>query len=256
MPFTLPPPAELERRARIVAFVDTLLEPELDMRTYDFDETWARGERLFAARDNEGSHAFVWFGRPGAFVRGRDRGKAALRTERLFDGLPAAYAKLTREPAFELDGDSVAAWWDRKAWKGTGGAARLLGVLDGNPASFIRYARDYHEVTLDRAVLASLYRGDPLTAETLGKLAPEADARWAWALAKKRGLKTRGAAPKHWAQGLAKAPEGDAEFKVVSLGDEALLVVADRVQLRAARAGLYEKLIDQVRATLRAAGAR
>jgi hypothetical protein len=256
MPFSLPPPAELERRAGVVAFVDTLLEPELASRTYDLDAGWARGERLFAARDNEGSHAFVWFGRAGAFIRGRDARKAAVAAERLFDGLPAAYGKLTREAAFDLDGDSFAAWWDGKRWVVRGGSLPLLGVLDGKPASFARYAARYHEARVDEAALASLHEGDPLTAELLGKLAPEADARWAWALAKKRGFKTRGAAPRHWTAGLARAPEGDAEFKVVRLDDDAMLVVAGRVQLRATKAGLYEKLIDGVRATLRKAGAR
>src|SRR5688572_3479586 len=116
MPFVLPPPGELERRARIVAFLDTLLEPEVASRTYDHQAAWRRGEGLFVARNHEGDHAFIWFGRAGAFIRGRLGARPAVPAARLFQGLPAAYAGPARERAFDLDGDSFAVWWHRKRW--------------------------------------------------------------------------------------------------------------------------------------------
>ncbi len=48
---------------------------------------------------------------------------------------------------------------------------------------------------------------------------------------------------------------GEAEFKVIRVGDETRLVVGGKVQLRAKKDGLYLELIESVRAALRAAGA-
>lgn len=44
---------------------------------------------------------------------------------------------------------------------------------------------------------------------------------------------------------------GEAEFKVIRVGDETRLVVGGKVQLRATKAGLYLDLLEHVRASLR-----
>lgn len=275
MPLSLPPPAELERRARLIAYLDTLLEPELSLRYFDFNGAWNKGERMFSMRSGEGDHAFAWFGAAGALVRGKHSERKAVPEERLFEGLPPAMTATKKEPAFQLGGDSLATWAPRgkSAWQSAkdplkGGMGDLLGVLDGDPKSFAKYANDYHDVKLDLAALGSFYEGGAVTPEWIAGLSDAIDPVRALALAKELGLPTRGnattgkkgasAKPRPGASSprIAEEPLGDAEFKIVRHGNETMLVVGGKIQLKAARKDLYYEIIEQVRVALRAAGAK
>jgi len=262
----LPPPAELERRARRIAYLDTLLEPEFALRYFDFDRAWASGERMFSMRSGEGDHAFAWFGAAGALVRGRHGERKAVPEEKLFAGLPPALQAAKKEPAFQLGGDSFATWASRgrAGWQSAkdplkGGMADLLDVLYGDPKSFAKYASDYHDVRLDLAALGSFYKGGAVTPRWTAALSDAIDPVRALALARKLGLPARGnpTTGKKAARakpGSGDEPLGDAEFKVVRDGEATMLVVGGKIQLQAARKDLYYEILSQVRAALRAAG--
>ena len=260
-PLSLPTRADLERRARLVAYLDTLLEPEFALRCFDFNGAWNPGERMFSMRSGEGDHAFAWFGAAGALLRGRHREKAAVPEAKLFAGLPPAFRAVQREPAFRLGGDSFATWVSKgeSAWHSStdplrGGMGDLLGLLDGDPKRFATYARDYHKVRIGPGSLERLYAGDPVTPQLIAGLSKAVDPARALALAKELGMATRGTAKSRPAE-EAGEPLGDAEFKVVRSGDTAMLVVGGKIQLKAARKGLYYEIIEQVRAALRMEGA-
>jgi len=262
---TLPPPNELERRSRVIAFLDTLIEPDRSLRYFDFDPKWAKGERLASMRSGEGDHYFIWFGRAGALVRGKHGRTTAVTDDRLFAELPRALFPARREPAFQLGGDSLAAWWTTgaDAWSFAidpkrGGAGQLLIALDGAAKTFASYAREYHELTLGARALVALFDGAPIRADLIASLSPALDANRAFAIAHKLGLATQGKPP---ARGRKPAPTiddetvGDAEFKIIRLDDTTKLVVGGKVQLAAPSGALYIKVLEQVRATLRAGGA-
>jgi hypothetical protein len=269
MRLTLPPPAELARRARLIAFLDTLLEPDFALRYFNWDPAWGADERLFSMRSGEGDHAFAWFGTAGCLVRGKHRRKKAVPDGKLFAGLPCSLETVRDEAAFQLGGDSFAMWCPkgRKEWQwavapGAGGANEPLRVLDGDPKSFAKYARAYHEIEISRAALASFYDSGTVTAPWLAELSDAIDAARAFEVARDLGVPTQGKAPEMAKRSTKRAspdePEermGDGEFKVVRLGDETMLVVGGRVQLKAKRAGLYYEVIERVRELLRAAGA-
>lgn len=255
--------------------MDTLLEPEFDRRYFDFNGAWNVGERLFSMRSGEGDHAFAWFGAAGALVRGKQKGKKAVPDQKLFEGLPRSFDAVRREAAFQLGGDSFASWapkgkatWQSGKDPMKGGLADLLGVLLGDPKGFARYAKDHHDVRLDPAALALLFEGTPVSLAAIRALSVTIDPAPALALAKELGLETRGQVPKARTRSPAKPkaasrskrdqgePLGDAEFKVVGRGDETLLVVGGKIQLKATGKDLYYAIIEQIRATLRAAGAK
>lgn len=274
----LPPPAELERRARIVALLDTLLEPDVALRYFDFHPTWDEGERVLSIRSGEGDHAFLWFGSAGALVRGRHRDAEAVPDDALFHALPSALHRVRHEPAFQVGGDSFAVWWSapERAWHGSvdprrGRLDEVLSALGGTPASFAAYAEPYHARTLDRTALDALFEGGRVSATWLGQLGVRPPLKQAFALARALGFEVVRPPGRRERESVAKskskagldAPStapleedetlGEAEFKVIRVGDETRLVVAGKVRLRADRPGLYMELLESVRAALRAA---
>ncbi len=263
-------PDELERRARRVAFVEALVEADESMRMFHFDPRWSRTERLFRVTSGEGDEVFITFSAKGAFLRGRSSAKKPVPHAKLFAGVPRAFAACLREPAFDVGGDSFAAWCERgqRAWAAAtdvraGGLAPLVRVLDGDAKSLASHVRRYYERGISSRALAMLYAGAPISPQWVADIDAVTDAGEALALAKTLGLPVvRGPSPMSTKKSAARSSSrssgpitGDAEFKVVRDGDTAMLVVANKVQMKATRAGLYVELIEAVRAGLRGAGA-
>jgi hypothetical protein len=294
MALALPPAPELERRARRIAFLDEWREPALDRRWFAFEPAWAPGQRLFTARSGEGDEAFVWFGPAGALVRGRHAGKAAVPATRLFAGLPPRFAAPRDEPAFQIGGDSFAAWcgatpaarWAFAVDPVKGGMGSLLGCLDGKPGSYAKHLRVTEGRSIDAAALAAFLAGEAVSADALRRLAPGTpldDERLAYglSLAAELALPVAGVAAQSPRKGAARAapktarrlppgalahgekvlvPDGtgrlgDAEYRVVRDGDDVLLLVNGKVQLTATAPGLYVETIEAVRRVLRGASA-
>jgi hypothetical protein len=277
MSIHLPHPAELERRARLVAFLDTLLEPDFALRYFDFSPTWDEGERLLSIRSGEGDHAFVWFGPQGTLVRGRHSEADPVPSSELFAGLPESLHALRDEAAFQVGGDSFAAWrlasdsvWRWAIDPSNGRLDELISALGADPSSFAEYAEPYHDQKLDRAALGALYEGGAVSAAWLAQLGVRSSVKRAVELARELGLKVVRETGKRKSEAMAKSKSktsvkaqagdpheddetlGEAEFKVIRVGDETRLVVAGKVQLRAKKQGLYLELLEAVRAALRA----
>lgn len=191
----LPAPAELERRARVAAFLDTLLEPRFELRYLDFEPAWGGGERMLSVNDGEGDHAFAWFGPAGALLRGRWRDAPVVPPDALFAGLPPELAGARDEPAFQRGGDSFAAWrldgdaaWRFAGEPVAGGLGEVLQLLDGDPATFGAYAAGYHARPLDAAALAELFATAAVGPGWLARLGAEVDPAHAEELARGLGL--------------------------------------------------------------------
>jgi hypothetical protein len=192
---TLAPPEELERRGRLVVLVETLLEPDFEFRYHEFYERWSKTERVIGVRTGEGDHAFLWFGKAGALVRGYLRGRPPVPPDQLFKGLPPALNVARDEDAFQYDGDSFALWWPRgaKQWKSAvspvrGGAFELLFAFDGKASSFADWVADYYERTLDVKALAALLKSGVVTADFIKGLGDAPAQAQAKKLAKRLGV--------------------------------------------------------------------
>ncbi|MBS2032288.1 MAG: hypothetical protein JST54_30590 [Deltaproteobacteria bacterium] len=262
----LPSPAELERRAKLVTLLEMLIEPDFEPRYHEFYEDWdakAR-ERVLGIRTGEGDHAFIFFSPKGTLVRGWVKGKASVEPARLFADLPKSLARARDEKAFQLGGDSFAFWWSGKGWASSvdperGGASNLLFALDGKPRTFSKWAADYHDARVDPRAVEALYEGAPVSPALVAQLSSEFSADEALALAMRLGLpaNTKAAMKKTDRGAKAKVtldddegPVGDAEFKVVELDGETMLIIAGKPQLRSKTPGLYDKVLANVRKTL------
>jgi hypothetical protein len=100
----------------------------------------------------------------------------------VFDGLPEAFHGNVRdEPAFDSANTTFCIWRsaDDERWhSGVGeptedGSDELLAILDGDPARYVAYARDYFEVELDVEDVRTIYAHRPLSAALVERLNPE-----------------------------------------------------------------------------------
>lgn len=183
---TLPPVTECLRRSQALAMLDAVLSPEWEDRYYSFDSRWAPGEQMASMRNGSGDHSFMLFVADGCVVKtfdhelGVDPGAGGLASQ-LTALIPAQYREFLTEPAFSMDAVSSIAWVDpterqwRLALPGTPEVGRraddLLSLLSsGDPAAYVAWAREYHEVNVPLKAVQAVFRHQPLTHELVAAL--------------------------------------------------------------------------------------
>lgn len=119
----------------------------------------------------------------GAALAGRRTG--------LTEGVPEALREHVAEPAFTINGVpsiTVCGWRETSApgWSfgepldpdlrgEDGGASWLFAELDGQPATYRAFAKEYYEVEIPLAAVAAVFERHPLTPALVGELNPGAD---------------------------------------------------------------------------------
>ena len=193
----LAPPKELEARARALAVLDAILEPEWEYRYYSFNAKWdeSLGQRLATMRNGSGDEWLIAFTPDGAFLKGfahespmagalQRAGGAA----QFLVGLPEALGAFATEPSFALEETTFAAWWTGEGpWREAGvpfpadlsdgadgdGAESMLAIVDGDPKTYVAYAREYFEEELELAAVREIYAGRPLTPALVRRIGGE-----------------------------------------------------------------------------------
>lgn len=169
-----------------LAMLEVVIEPEWDSRFYSFYADWADGAGMGWRRDRSRLELFALFTDAGCFIKGYDPEAAVNVDPSLFyRQVPDAFAAAVGEVAFTPEDVTFCCWRRHSdpAWQraivpayglGRDGSERLLGELDGDPATYLRLlARTYGGV-LDSASVAAVYAQRPLTPElanALGRLA-------------------------------------------------------------------------------------
>jgi hypothetical protein len=102
----------------------------------------------------------------------------------ILDSLPPEFEGFRSEPAFDTTNTSFCIWrrdtddrWTCGVTSfGAGpdpdGSAGLLGILDGNPSTYVDYAASYFEADVPVAAVQAVYRHDVLTQELVTSLNP------------------------------------------------------------------------------------
>jgi hypothetical protein len=192
-PERLAPPSALLKLTRALSVLDEIFWPRWDERFYSFD-----GERdgtcLARMRNGEGDLWYlVFIPSGGAVLRGFDHNSVMSpyrhEDERLwpglFDGMPRSLQPWKNAADIEPNEVTFVMWHlPRARWqagpvafpsgKDPDGSEWLLELLDGDPASYIRYAgaRLGHAGDLD--AVRAVY-GGALDARVIQKLNPQAD---------------------------------------------------------------------------------
>ncbi|SDT81938.1 hypothetical protein SAMN05216371_6893 [Streptomyces sp. TLI_053] len=192
----LPDPAELRARCLGIALLDSILDRHVP--THSFVRDWREGVDLAWMDNGSGDLYAIVFDPAGVFLYGFDhesdatpwRGEDREHWPGLLDGLPASLAHYVQEPEFRFEGffdATVCAWRESGAarWRcgpvefapgETDGAEGLFGLLaDGSPEAYVAFAEDCFGREVDRAAVAAVLAGAPLTRRTVEALSPGAD---------------------------------------------------------------------------------
>lgn len=189
---TLPHIQPLIRLSQSLALLDALLEPEWQYRYYSFNAHWNDAEMMASLRNGSGDGYFIWFGQPGAAIKGFAhesavwnslRGQRDLALSNLSRQIPTEFEPFLREPAFSMEEMTFCLWrqpldpdWAR--WQppvlrevaSDDGSAELLALLDGNPNTYQHWADEYYGQRPALDALQEVYAHKPLTEALLMRL--------------------------------------------------------------------------------------
>lgn len=210
----LPDIAALRRWSVSLALLDAVMSPEWQWRYFSFDPEWAPGEAMASMRNGSGDEYSIVFSDAGAYIRGFDHESPlspwAQSPPGLVPGLvagvpPSLRANIT-EPAFSIGGISaitVCMWrepgdhgwhWgepDDAASAGEdGGASWLFQELDGEPSTYVAFAEEYYERSVEPGPVEQLFAFEPLVPDIVRRLNPEADVAVAVEEARRIGYPT------------------------------------------------------------------
>lgn len=203
-PERLPEPTRLQQLCRALALLDEIFEPEWSLRYFSYDTKWGAGGHLATIRTGEGEGCAVWFSPKGTVIAGADPASRAAKIAPA-ERIEHMYSKLPRPLSaarIEFDEATFALWRlpSDKSWhthplaRGSDGSAGLLWILDDEPDTYVRHARDYFDRKIARGDVAAVYAGT-IDAAIVARLNEDANVRRVLTSAKKLGFEIGSAKP-------------------------------------------------------------
>jgi hypothetical protein len=189
----LPSIDDLIRLSKGLAMLDAILSPEWEYRYYSFNSKWLSGEMMASMRDGSGDGYFILFDKNGAAIKGfaHEAIMSPWNTESdeiwpgMYDSVPDQFSSFLNEPAFSM-ADVTFCIWRRyldAAWQcgvnefpegdDPDGSEEMLKILDGDPATYQEFARDYYEVEIPLAAIEHVYANLPLNERVIRSLNAE-----------------------------------------------------------------------------------
>jgi hypothetical protein len=176
----LPSIEDLMRQSKALAMLDAILSPEWEYRYYSFNSKWSPGEMMASMRNGSGDGYFILFAEHGAAIKGFDH-EAVMSPwvadppatwPGMYDGVPAAFSSFLDEPdvTFCVWRQHCDAAWqcgvsEFPAGDDPDGSEWMLAILDGDPATYQAFAREYYEVDVPLEAVQRVYDHAPLTDE-------------------------------------------------------------------------------------------
>ena len=178
--------ADLDRLKALLqslATLDAIMSPEWEYRYYSFNSKWSRGEQMGSMRNGSGDELFALFNRAGCFIKGfaHEYPMTPYRTQPpalwagILEGVPDDFSSGVNEPAFSMNDVTFCIWrrYSDASWShgpidfpdgdDPDGSAYLLGILDGDPATYCQFAEDYFESNVSIDSVRHVYNHSPLT---------------------------------------------------------------------------------------------
>jgi hypothetical protein len=191
----LPGVAGLRRLLKSMALLDAILCRDWHFRFYSFNARWSAGEQMGSMRNGQGDDFYALFNSAGCFLKGfaheasmspyRDDGSRQLWPG-VIQSVPPDFADCVREPAFNIQETTFCIWrrnrqrsWQRGAidfprGRDPDGARKLLSPLDGNPATYRKWATWYfNKPFLTVAMVRHIDEHRPLTDDLVAALTPD-----------------------------------------------------------------------------------
>jgi len=150
---------------------------------------------MASMRNGSGDEYFLVFGPLGAFLKGFDHESIMSPWTKepravwpgVLDHVPAQFAPWLAEPAFSMGNTTFCLWRtvSDQTWQhgpisfpdggDSDGSQGLLWMLDGSPETYVHFASDYYEISLDVDLVRKVYEFNPLDSAIILKINPDAD---------------------------------------------------------------------------------
>ena len=171
-----------------LATLDAIMQRDWNYRYYAFDAHWDKFEKMAAMRNGSGDEWYLLFSPAGAILKGFAH-ESIMNDGPPWPGVlssvPAVFESFLTQSAFDMEHATFCVWrtnldtvWhtgpvDFPPGPDPDGSANLLKILDGNPQSYVTFARDYFEHDPPFVAVDHIYRHRRLTQAIVSKLNPK-----------------------------------------------------------------------------------
>jgi len=179
----MPRRVQLKSICKAISVLDAILCQEWADRYYSYNSKWAPDEEFCGMRNGQGDELLILFQAEGCIINGMVHEYYPKDKTRLTMGLPKIYDEfIFGEPVISI-GTTFCLWSSSdKKWEivdisdFNDGSEEMLAIFDGNPLSYINWAKDYYEENFivndeTERIVTSIYEGQPLTKEMVHLLA-------------------------------------------------------------------------------------
>ncbi len=183
----LPSRDHLQKISKAISVADAILSQDWQDRYYSYQSKWSDNEEFCEMRDGEGGQMLLLFHPQGCVINGMDHEHYPKNKEKLTKGLPEIYNDFIFGEPVNSIGTTFCIWTNEIGLWQTGeldtfedGSKELLYIFDGNPQTYIDWAKEYYEdgftIKPDTLqVIASIYQGKPLTKSMVYSLVDNLD---------------------------------------------------------------------------------
>lgn len=210
----LPDVPALRRLLQSLAMLDVIVCTDWETRYFWFDASWREMQMLGSIKNRAGDEAFAVFNQASCFLKGfvhdspmsPHHAHPPAVAPGVLDAVPAEFAELLDEPSLDIAKTTFCLWrrngdeqWQHgeirfpRGGSDPDGSEKLLKMLDGDPASYLAWAKEYYKDDcyegrqLEVNDIARIYDHEPLSKELVAKINPDRQFRRLMADAKEIG---------------------------------------------------------------------
>jgi hypothetical protein len=172
---SLPDRHKLKKIFKGISVIDSILAEDWLDRYYTYNSNWAENEEFGGMKNGQGDELLVLFKNDGCVINGMTHEYYPKDKSKLIKGLPEIYHEfIFGEPVHSI-GTTFCIWTNNEnVWQigqtedFDDGSEEMLNIFDGNPQTYVDWAREYYE---DRflenentlKVITDIYNGSLLT---------------------------------------------------------------------------------------------
>lgn len=171
----MPDSKKLQAACKSMAVLDAILSQDWVYRYYSYNSEWAEEEEFFEMRNGEGDQLLVLFKKEGTVINGFSADADQGQKDQLTHLLPEVFHEFMFGEPVNSTGTTFCVWkTDGEDWKtglitaGNDHSEELLSALDGEPASYVKWATNYFkgsykESGISMEMVQQIYQHEPLT---------------------------------------------------------------------------------------------
>jgi hypothetical protein len=192
----LPNVSIVKKISKSLALLDAILMPDLEFRYFSYQQAWDQEHDLASMRNGSGDEYQIVFSSYGAFIKGYAHeslfgsyiADSGCPWPGVISQIPNEFKKVIHDPAFRISDTTFFIWRTKvnSSWlcgeiiwpqninhQSIDGSEELLFALDCKPETYMTWAEDYYETSLDIKSIEDIYRHRPLTWEGINQINPK-----------------------------------------------------------------------------------